>query len=199
MFSCRSKSVDGTGSWTAFPGPSVGAGWFDPRIRLSVNIVGAPALEAEPFQEYIQSHPDRTIVGAALAVRLPLGEYRDDQLINLGDNRFAFEPQLGVVQTFGPWSVELTGSVFIYTDNPDFFNGSRVERDPIYSVQGHVVRTIEGGFWLSAGVSWGLGGESEVNGVRKDDERSNLLYGVLAGASVGTATGSGWATSGRRR
>ena len=169
---------------------SVGrSGLGDPRLRLSLNFAGAPALEAEAFQEYVRSHPDRLTAGAALAVRLPLGEYRDDKLINLGDNRFVCEPQLGAVQTFGPWSVELTGSAFVYTDNEDFFNGSRVERDPVYSLQGHVVRTIEGGFWVSVGASWGLGGESEVDGVRKRDERSNLLYGILAGMSLGGGQG----------
>jgi hypothetical protein len=166
---------------------SVGrTGLGDPRVRLSMNFAGAPALEAEEFQEYIRSHEDRTLAGAALAIRLPLGQYDDDKLINLGDHRFVFEPQLGVVHTRGPWSLELTGSVFLYTNNDDFFNGSRLEKDPLYSIQGHVVRTFDAGFWISAGASYGLGGESEVDGMRKGDERSNLLYGVLGGVSLGS-------------
>jgi len=168
---------------------SVGrSGMGDPRVRLSLNFIGSPALEGEQFQEYLRAHETRTIAGAALAVRLPLGQYSDDRLINLGDNRFEFEPQLGVVHAVGPWSFELTGSVFFYTPNDDFFDGSRLEKDPLYSLQGHVVRTFDA-FWVSVGASYGLGGRSEVDGVRKDDERSNLLYGLLAGTSLGSRMG----------
>jgi hypothetical protein len=154
-----------------------------------MNFLGAPPLEAEEFLEYAKSHADRTTAGVALAVRLPLGEYRDDKLINLGDHRFGFEPQLGAVRTLGPWSFEATGSVFLFTVNHEFFNGNRLEKAPVYSVQGHVVRTFEAGFWVSTGVSYGLGGETEINGIRQDDERSNLLYGLVAGVSLGSGIG----------
>ena len=95
---------------------------------------------------------------------------------------------MGVVQTLGPWSFELTGSIFFYTPNDDFFDGSRLEKDPLYSLQSHVVRTF-GDVWVSVGASYGLGGETEVDGVRKGDERSNLLYGVLGGVSLGSGMG----------
>ncbi|RPH41972.1 MAG: transporter [Planctomycetota bacterium] len=159
-------------------------GLGDPRVRLSLNFAGAPALEAEPFQEYIRNHDVRTTAGVGLAVRLPFGEYDDDKLINLGDHRFEFQTQMGVVHTRGPWSFELTGSLFLFTENDDFFNGNRLEKDPLYAIQGHVVRTFDGGFWVSAGASYGWGGETEINGVGNDDIRSNLLYGVLAGFSI---------------
>jgi hypothetical protein len=164
---------------------SVGrTGLGDPRIRFSLNFVGSPALDGEEFKEYLRTHENRTIAGAALAVRLPLGEYDDDKLINLGDHRFEFEPQLGIVHVGGPWSFELTGSVFLYLPNDDFFNGSRLEKEPLYALQAHVVRTFDP-FWISAGASYGLGGRSEVDGDRKDDQRSNLLVGVLAGVTFG--------------
>jgi len=59
----------------------------------------------------------------------------------------------------------------------------------MYSLQGHVVRTFDEGFWVTAGASYGLGAESEIDGVRKGDERSNFLYGVLAGVSLGPQQG----------
>jgi len=164
-------------------------GLADPRLRLSLIFMGAPALAVEEFQEYVRSHERRTTAGVGLAVRLPFGEYDDDKLINLGDHRFEFQVQLGVVHTVGPWSFELTGSVFLFTNNDDFFNGNRLEKDPLYAIQGHVVRTFDGGYWVSAGASYGRGGETEINGVGKDDVRSNLLYGLLAGFSVFSVQG----------
>jgi hypothetical protein len=162
-------------------------GLADPRIRLSVNFAGAPALRGQEFLEYQQQHETNTAVGAALALWLPLGEYKEDKLINLGQNRFVIEPQLGVVHTRGPWSFELTGSAFLYTDNDEFFGGSTLEQDPFYTVQAHVVRTFKQRWWVSAGAAYGWGGESKINGVNNDDQEENLLYGLSFGFPVGSA------------
>jgi hypothetical protein len=159
-------------------------GLADPRIRLSVNFLGAPALEEKEFQEYIKSNEIRTIAGLGLAMRVPLGQYMDDKLINLGENRFSFEPQLGVVHTEGEWSFEVTSSIFFYTKNDDFFGGNTLEQSPLYAVQAHVVRTFEGMFWVSVGAAYGGDGESQISGVSKNDARSNLLYGINCGLSL---------------
>jgi hypothetical protein len=55
-------------------------GFADPRLRLSVNFIGAPALKGKAYKAYRAAHPVNTVVGAALSVRLPLGEYKDDKL-----------------------------------------------------------------------------------------------------------------------
>jgi hypothetical protein len=162
-------------------------GLADPRIRLSLNVLGAPALEGADFVKHVQSEDDRTIAGVGLAVRVPLGEYNDGHLINLGENRFSFQPQVGVVQVLGPWSFEATASLFAYTENTDFFGGNRLDQEPVYAIQTHVVRTFEGGRWMSAGSAYGRGGRAEINGSDNDDVRSNLLYGVSAGMSLTTS------------
>ena len=159
-------------------------GLSDPVIRFSLSFVGAPALEGEEFQAYRKEHEDRTVIGAGLALRVPLGEYMDDKLINLGENRFTLEPQLGAVHYLGPWSFELTGSVSLYTANDDFFDGRRLEQDPLYALQAHVVRSFEPGLWVAAGAAYGHAGETEINGAGLDDERGRLLYGVSAGFSA---------------
>lgn len=159
-------------------------GFGDPRIRLSVLLAGGPALERKEFAEFRREQEDHTIVGAALAVRAPLGEYMDDKLINLGENRFSFQPQVGVVHYQGPWSFELTASTFFATANDDFFGGNRLDQDPLYALQTHVVRSFDAGWWISGGVAYGWAGEQDVNGVGLDDDRSNLLYGASVGFSL---------------
>ena len=156
----------------------------DPRLRLSVNFLGAPALQGEAFRAYRRTHTTNTIAGAALAVTLPLGYYREDKLLNLGANRFVIRPQMGVVHTRGPWSYELTGSAFFYTDNNAFFNGSEREQDPLYVVQGHVVRTFQRGIWASLSAGYDRGGRSRIDGKIKDDMRSDFLYAISAGMPV---------------
>jgi len=102
-------------------------GWADPVMRFAVNLYGAPPLEGQEFASYRAEQERETIVGAGLAVHVPLGEYFDDKLINLGSNRFTIRPQLGVVHNRGKWGFELTGSAWIYTDNDDFFGGKKLE------------------------------------------------------------------------
>ncbi|MFW2440159.1 MAG: transporter [Arenicellales bacterium] len=160
-------------------------GFGDPRIRLSVNFFGAPALKGREFQAYRTSHTTNTVVGAALAVTLPLGEYKEDKLLNLGQNRFIIRPQIGAVHSRGPWSFELTGSTFFYTDNNEFWNGNKREQEPLFAMQAHVIRSFHYGVWasVSAGAAWA--GQSSVNGEAKGDQKRDSLYALSAGLPVG--------------
>ena len=159
-------------------------GLADPRLRLSVNLLGSPALSGKEFASYRSAHPVNTVIGAAVAVTLPLGEYQEDKLLNLGQNRFAVQPQLGVVHTHGPWSYELTGSVSFFTDNDDFLVNQTREQDPILLLQAHAVYSDPRGWWTSVGAAYDWGGRSAIDGVTKDDYREDLLYGISAGLAI---------------
>ena len=78
--------------------------------------------------------------------------------------------------TRGPWSFELTGSVFLFSTNHEFWNGNTLEQDPRWAVQAHVVRTFPKRLWASASGAWGADGQSQVNDVQKDDKRENALF-----------------------
>ena len=137
------------------------SGLSDGIVRLSVNLLGAPPLQGQDFGAYrATAAAKETIVGAGLAVHVPTGRYYDEKLINLGNNRFVFRPQLGVVHNRGKWSTELTGAVWMFTDNGDFFNGNQLENAPLYTLEGHVVHTFRPGVWLSSGAGFGYGAES---------------------------------------
>ena len=170
----------------------------DPRVRLSVNFLGAPALKGKELQAYRASHPVNTVVGAALAVTLPLGEYDKEKRLNLGGNRFVFRPQLGFVHTRGHWSYELTGSVFLFTDNDDFFGNNKREQDPLYALQAHLTYASPQRWWVSLGAAHDWGGESSINGDKKDDERRDLLYGISAGLPISSRSSVKLAYVGRR-
>ena len=156
-------------------------GWSDTIARFAVNLIGAPPLKGKAFAEYRAKTDVETLVGAAVAIHLPTGQYKKDKLINLGSNRFTFRPQLGVVHNRGPWSFELTGSAWLFTDNNSFFNGNRLEQDPIYTIQGHVDHTHSTGLRLSLGGAYGIGGRSTVNGETKNDKKEQFAW--KAGAS----------------
>ena len=96
-----------------------------------------------------------------------------------------FRPQLGFVHTRGHWSYELTGSVLLFSDNDDFFGDKKREQDPLYAIQTHLVYTSPQRWWISVGAAYDWGGQSTINGDKKDDERRELLYGISAGLPVG--------------
>ena len=156
----------------------------DPRLRLSVNLLGPPALGADDFQAYRAAHPVDTVVGAAVAATLPLGRYDDERALNLGDNRYSITPQLGVVHTRGAWSYELTGSADFFTDNDEFLVDKTREQDPIYALQAHDVYTPSPLWWVAMGGAYAWGGESTVDGVAKDDYRETLFFGASAGLAI---------------
>ncbi len=159
------------GRWTGMldgsPASTDRAGWADTITRFAVNVYGAPPLSGKEFGSYRANLNLETVVGMALAVHLPTGEYMEERLINIGSNRFTFRPQVGVVHSRGKWSTELTGSAWIYTDNDEFFDGNKLETDPFYVVQGHLWYTFRPGLWVGAGVGYGYGARSTINGKRK--------------------------------
>ena len=177
------KSTRWKGLLNGVPASTGRTGLGDPIVRLSVNFFGAPALGPRELQKFRATRPINTVAGAAVAITLPLGDYEKDKLLNLGQNRFSIRPQLGIVHTRGPWSYELTGSVFFYTDNNELLGTTR-KQDPLLTAQSHITYTSPRGWWTSIGAAYDEGGESRIDGVRKDDRRREFLYGISAGLSV---------------
>ena len=159
-------------------------GLADPRFRLSVNLSGPPTSSAKTLRDYSLENPVYTVLGAAISVSVPWGKYHPDKLLNLGQNRYTIRPQIGVVHNRGPWSFELTGSVFLYTDNDDFYIGNRREQKSLYALQTHVVRVFKPGIWGSLSMGYAKSGESTIDGVAKNDKREQLLKGISLGYSL---------------
>lgn len=161
-------------------------GLKDPRFRLSLLLYGGPALDRKKFAETPRSN---TVVGVALSVLAPLGEYYEDKLINLGGNRWIIRPQLGVTHTRGQWTYELTGSVFFFTDNDEFFGGTSLENDPLYAIQGHLIYTFRPGLWMSLSTAYGDGAEQSIGGVSKDISTENWLGAISVGLPLSRSDG----------
>jgi hypothetical protein len=145
------------------------SGLADPRIRLAINLLGAPALSLPDFAKYRQ----RTILGANLQVVMPLGQYDPDRLINLGSNRWSLRTEVGVGQALRRWTFELAGGAWFFTENADFFGGSSLTQEPLYYVKGNVIYVFRRGLWLSISAGHAEGGETQVNGVARNDLQSN--------------------------
>jgi hypothetical protein len=156
------------------------SGLGDPRFRFSINLFGAPALSVKEFANYRQD----LIVGVSLQVSAPLGQYDDSKLLNLGNNRWSFRPELGMSKAWGSWTVEVAPSVTFFTDNTDFFNGSTFAQAPIYLVRGNIIYNFESGAWVSLDGAYFTGGRTTLNGVRGNNEQTNTRAGLTLALPV---------------
>ena len=114
------------------------SGLGDTRVRLAVNLKGAPAMNPEQFAS-LRQDPEM-IVGASVIVQVPTGAYDADKLINLGANRWSIKPALGViVPLHRTWLFEAEIGVWIFGDNDNFLGQTR-EQDEIFSAELHLIQ-----------------------------------------------------------
>jgi hypothetical protein len=155
-------------------------GLADPTLRFAVNLLGGPAMTPQEFR----ARTRRPTLGASLVVSCPFGEYFPDKLINLGTNRWAFKPELGLSFPAGRWDLELYGGVWLFTANDEFYGGVRREQDPLETAQTHVVYTFGPGTWAAADFTYYWGGETTIDGVPKNDRQSNTRGGLTFAMQV---------------
>jgi hypothetical protein len=193
-------SLSGTADFAGQPREREVSGLGDPRIRISINLQGAPAMSLQEIAGYRQD----LIVGASLQVWVPVGQYDSDKLVNIGTHRWAVKPELGISKASGPWTLELAGAVAFYQDNDNFLDGQTREQDPIYSVQAGVTYSFRSGAWLAVSGTYYTGGRTTVEGEKGDDLQENSRLGatlslpvnrrnsikVYAHTGVSTRTGS---------
>jgi hypothetical protein len=192
--------VDGTAKAFGAPVQRQVDGFGDVGVRFAVNVLGSPALSLEQFAAYRQ----KTIVGVSVNVGAPTGQYESGKLVNISTNRWLFRPEVGVSHVIQKWTFELATAVSFFTHNDDFFPGGKTrEEDPIYSLQGGVVRSLPRGMWTSLNGTYFAGGRSTVDGVQNDDRQSNTRAALtfttpvsrkqsiklFAGTGVSTRTG----------
>ena len=191
----RSARIDAlvpaaTGHWEGLlqgaPAAIRREGLADPRLRLSVLLYGGPAQTPAEFAATPQSN---TVVGAAVSLVLPWGEYYPERLINLGQNRWILRPQLGVTHTRNKWTWELTGSVFIYGDNDDFRSGNELSNDPLWAMQAHAIYTFRPGLWASISTGYGAGAEPSINGISREIRSANWVNSLAVGIPINRQQG----------
>lgn len=150
------------------------SGLGDLRLRLGINLIGSPALGSREFA----ARKPATVLGASMNVVVSSGQYDPRRLINLGSNRLAFKPEMGLSKPVGPWTLELIGGVWFFTDNKDFFGGSRRQQKPLTSFQGHVIYTLRPRMWLAADATYYIGGRTTVDGAVNADYQKNSRIGA---------------------
>jgi len=131
------------------------SGLLDSAYRFSVNLKRGPALPLNEFVKWRQ----KMLIGVSLKVVAPIaptGMYDPTKLINLGNHRWAFKPEIGYSQRWGHWVVDAYGAAWFYTTNPEFFSdnqyfpGTRTQSEnPVAAFEGHLSYDFKPRLWVS--------------------------------------------------
>ncbi|HZC87046.1 MAG TPA: transporter [Steroidobacteraceae bacterium] len=160
------------------------SGFLDSSLRLSVNLLGGPAMEPQEFAKWQQD----ILLGVSLKIVAPTGQYDPTVLVNLGNNRWAFKPEIGYSQRWNHWILDGYAGVWFFTKNPEFFSHnqyfpgvqSQTQR-PMMAFETHLSYDVRPRLWISLDANFWAGGETSVNGVAspQTSQRSSRI-GVTA-------------------
>jgi Putative MetA-pathway of phenol degradation len=161
------------------------SGLLDSVYRVSTNLIGGPAMAAPEFRKWHQ----KNILGVSLRVIAPTGQYDSTKLINLGNNRWGFKPEVGYSRRNGHWILDTYFGTWFYTKNPKFFSENQYypgvqsqTQAPVGAFEGHVSYDVRPRFWVSFDANFWFGGETSLNGVANPDTelRSSRLGGTAS-------------------
>ena len=191
-----SQFVPPSKSGTAFSESA--SGYADPSVQLVVNLFGTPPLKAN--FDLIDYEPTWNL-DAAVMLGVPLGEYDDNKLVNLGLNRWFGRIAFPLTYHFGVFtrgymkSLELIPSVWLFAENDDFI-GQKMENDPMLQFEAHLTNDFTPSFFGSLDLLYRSGFQSEIDGVEVGDDLEignlgfTLNYQVTDNLSIRTGFSS---------
>jgi hypothetical protein len=161
------------------------SGFGDPMFEFSLNVIGPPAQKN--LVDALRYEPGFSVdLLADLAI--PVGEYNNQQALNLGQNRWYGRLGAPVVWQLGAWvpgrrtTLELLPAVWLFGNNTDYV-GQTLKTDPLFQLDAHLSRDFTERFWGSIDMAWYSGGKATVNGV-EGKKLNNLGLGLTLGYAI---------------
>jgi hypothetical protein len=152
------------------------SGLADTRLRFAVNLRGSPALTPKQFAAV----PHRNfLLAASLVAIAPTGQYDRRVLINIGTNRWALKPELGISYPVRNLYLDVYVGAWFFARNEKFYPGqSTRSQGQMTAVQGHASYTFRPRMWLAFDSTWYGGGAVSINGGPATDRLSNSRAGA---------------------
>jgi hypothetical protein len=148
------------------------SGLGDIRTRFAMNIKGTPAMT---LPEFIK-HRSKTNIGVSLTVSAPTGQYDSKKIVNVGQNRWAFKPEVGLSRFYKKWQMDIYGGAWFFTENDDFVGGTQSQA-PVGSFQFHLTYNLRPRCWLGLNTNFYTGGRTTINGVPGATKQNNSRIG----------------------
>jgi hypothetical protein len=174
------------------------SGFADPTVQWVINLFGTPPLRSNV--DLLNYEPTWTL-DVATMLAFPIGEYDDEKLVNLGQNRWFGRVGLPLKYHFGAFtpgyrkSLEIIPSAWLFDDNDDFL-GQKLENDPMWQLEAHLTSDFTPNFYGSLDALYRNGFQSEINGVEAGDDLDigsfcfTLNYQVSDNVSIRTGYSS---------
>lgn len=150
------------------------SGLGDLRTKFTVNVFGGPALKPREFA----ARTPGTMLGVSALLSVPAGQYDPAKLINIGTNRWAFKPELGLTHPIGNWTLEAFTGVWFFGDNDNFYGGKLRSQDPLLTFQAHVGYNFRPRLWLAGDFTYYSGGVVYSDEIPTDTRQSNSRAGL---------------------
>lgn len=145
-----------------------------------LGVVGPPPLTIDEFIKYDPGFA----LGLLAKVSMPTGQYDEDDLLNVGGNRWTVT--LGV--PFGWYigdsfldpglaTIELLPSVQIFGSNNDPRGADETGQDPMLRLETHLTKNLHRAVWVSLDGLYLYGGETNTDGRSNDDAQDAFELG----------------------
>jgi hypothetical protein len=148
------------------------SGLSDLNLRFAINLRGTPAMK---LPEFIK-HKNKANLGVSLRVSAPTGQYDPEKIINIGQNRWGFKPEVGLSKFFKKWQIDAYAGVWLFTANNNFQGKTRTQ-DPITSLQFHLTYNLRPAFWFGFNANFYSGGLVTTDGVPGTIKQNNSRIG----------------------
>jgi hypothetical protein len=161
------------------------SGFGDPMFEFAITVIGPPAQKNIP--DVLRYEPGFSLKLLA-DLALPIGEYDNEQPLNIGQNRWYGRFGLPIVWQLGPWvpgrrtTLEFLPAVWLFGNNTDYV-GQTLETDPMFQLDAHLTRDFTEHLWGSLDAAWYSGGQATIDGVQ-GEALDNLAIGLTLGYTI---------------
>jgi len=161
------------------------SGFGDPLAEFDINVIGKPPIKNLP--DLLRYEPGFSL-DLLVDVAFPIGEYDNEQPLNIGQNRWYGRVAAPIVWQLGPWvpgkrtTLEFLPSLWLFGSNNDFM-GHTMKTDPMFQLEGHLTRDLAKSLWASLDGTWINGGKASIDGV-EGDSMNNLGLGYTLGYHI---------------
>ncbi len=162
------------------------SGFGDPMLEFVVNLLGPPAQKNIP--DAVRYEPGFSVDFLA-DLYLPIGEYNNDQPLNISQNRWYGRIGTPIVWQLGPWvpgrrtTLEFLPVMWVFGDNDDYV-GQTLESDLLFQLDAHLTRDLTEKLWGSLDAAFYNGGAATINDGVPGEELSNFIMGVTLGYGI---------------
>jgi hypothetical protein len=131
------------------------------------------------------NHETKTYFAVGAYLTTPTGSYDHERIFNMGQNRYSTALQAGYqAHLFGSLSWMAALDTVWFGDNDAFgANRNTLEQKPLYTSQVALQYAINPQYSVAAAYFYTVGGETSINGIRRDDLTQLQRYQLTGAAN----------------